>query len=141
MCNCWMGKTPKRPAQVGKLDEAGSLYAQSLAIREKILPHDHVDLASSFNNQARLLVSQGKLDEAEAPQQRAIDIWRKALGEEHPQVAKGLGHQAQLLQYKGEFLRSEQLHLRALAILEKDLGCAAAYHLPIPAPPTAAWLA
>ena len=54
MNNSWWNTFVAVPCQ-GKYDEAGPLYERSLAIREKALGPDHLDVATALNNRAGLL--------------------------------------------------------------------------------------
>jgi tetratricopeptide (TPR) repeat protein len=80
----------------GMLDEAGRLYARSLAIREERLGPDHADVASTLLKIAHLAAARGELDEADAGFARAIDVRRRALGGNSPLVAAALADRASL---------------------------------------------
>ncbi|CAN0188722.1 unnamed protein product, partial [Ectocarpus sp. 8 AP-2014] len=49
----------------GKYEEAEPLYVLSIAIREKVLGPDHLDVTFGLENWAEFLRGQGKYDEAE----------------------------------------------------------------------------
>lgn len=57
-----------------------------LAVRERALGLEHLEVAASTNNLAVLLKLAGSSDEAEALYLRSIRIKQAALGPNHPQV-------------------------------------------------------
>ena len=56
----------------GRYADAEPAIKQSLAIREKVLGRDHVDVARSLNNLADLYQRQDRFAEAEPIYQRAL---------------------------------------------------------------------
>ena len=106
----------------GKYDEAIPLAERALAIREKALGAEHLDVAAPLFNLASLYSSKGDYARAEPLYQRALAINEKALGAEHPDVALLLNNLAALYDNKGDYARAAPLHHRALAIREKALG-------------------
>jgi TPR repeat protein/CHAT domain-containing protein len=98
------------------------LYRQALAIREKTLGPDHLDVAVSLNNLAALYEDLGRYAEAEPFYQRALAIREKALGPDHPDVAVSLNNLAHLDTTQGRYAEAEPLVKRALVILEKAFG-------------------
>lgn len=106
----------------GRYDEALPMAEQVLAIREKMLGVEHLDVASSLNNLANLYADKGDYVKAEILYQRALAIREKVLGPEHPSVAGALDNLALIYADKGSYEKAEPLHQRALAILEKVLG-------------------
>ena len=55
---------------------------RALAIREKVLGPEHVNVAQSFNNLAGLYNDQGRYADAEPLYKRSLAIREKALGPE-----------------------------------------------------------
>ena len=68
------------------LGEASIAIKQVLAMRERELGPDHLEVAASLNNLAVLLKTTGANEEAETLLQRSICIKEAALGPKHPQV-------------------------------------------------------
>ena len=62
-------------------EQAESLYKRSLAIREKALAPDGLDVAASLNSLGELYLAQRKYEKAEPLLQRAFAIRSKALAE------------------------------------------------------------
>jgi tetratricopeptide (TPR) repeat protein len=69
---------------VGDLGGARRYYERALAIREKALGSDHIDIANSLNNLGGLLYRMGDLATARPYLERALRIFEKALGPDHP---------------------------------------------------------
>ena len=109
--------------RAGKFVEAVPLAQRALAIREKALGPDHLDVAQSLSSLAAIYVYQGRYADAEPLERRALAINEKALGPNHPNVATSLNNLAELYyDDHGHWADAEPLHKRALAIYEKALG-------------------
>jgi CHAT domain-containing protein/tetratricopeptide (TPR) repeat protein len=108
--------------RAGRYAEAVPLAQEALAIREKALGPDHLDVALSLNNLAGLYDNQGRYAEAEPLYKRSLAIREKALGPDHLDVATALGGLAELYRNQGRYDEAEPLYKRALAIREKALG-------------------
>ncbi len=108
--------------QRGRYAEAEPLHQRALAIRERALGPDHLDVAQSLNNLAVLFHGQGRTAEAEPLQQRALAIRERALGPDHLHVAQSLNNLAGLYHDQGRWAEAAPLYLRALAIRERALG-------------------
>jgi len=68
----------------GLYDESQIALEQCLAIRERLLPKDDTDIATTLNNLAELYRSQGKYEDAEPLYQRSLGIREPKLGKDHP---------------------------------------------------------
>jgi CHAT domain-containing protein/Flp pilus assembly protein TadD len=106
----------------GRHREAIPLQQRLLAITEMALGPDHLDVARSLNNLARLYGHQGRYADAEALYKRGLAIREKALGPNHPDVATVLDNLAELYGAQGRYADAELLYKRALAIREESLG-------------------
>jgi len=93
-----------------------------LAIYERNVGPENLNLATAINNLGQLLQATNRLSEAEPLLRRALAIDEKSLGLEHPNVARDLSNLAQLLQSTGRYAEAEPLLRRALAIDERSLG-------------------
>jgi len=105
----------------GRYDESQIALEQCLAIREKLLPKDDLDLAGILNNLADLYRSQGKYEEAGPLYQRSLGINETKLGKDHPSVANTLNNLAELYEVQGKYEEAEYLFKRCLWIYEKAL--------------------
>jgi CHAT domain-containing protein len=106
----------------GKYREAIAIAQRSLAIYEKALGADHLDVATSLNNLAALYKSQGNYQAAEPLYKRSLAIREKTLGAEHLDVATSLNNLAESYREQGNYQAAEPLYKRSLAIFEKALG-------------------
>jgi CHAT domain-containing protein len=104
------------------LGEAEPLYRRALAITERSVGSDHLDVAIRLNNLAELLRVTNRLGEAEPLMRRALAIDEKSLGPDHPTVATRLNNLALLLADTNRYGEAEPLYRRALAITERSLG-------------------
>ncbi|HMX26720.1 MAG TPA: tetratricopeptide repeat protein, partial [Blastocatellia bacterium] len=109
-------------AQSGKLEQAFSPAERALALREKALGAQHLEVGTALKNLADLRKNHGDYDKAESLYDRALVIREKALGAEHPNVAVTLAALADVYYFKSDLNRAESLYNRALAIVEKTLG-------------------
>lgn len=110
-----------KPYGEGKYQEAIAPAEQALTLREKALGPDHLDVASSMNNLARLYKEQGMYARAKPLYIRALAIDERMLGPSHPSVADTLGYLATLYQAQGAYDRAEPLLARAARIREQQL--------------------
>jgi tetratricopeptide (TPR) repeat protein len=102
--------------------EAEPLYRRALAIREKTMERNHLDIAMSLNNLAALCRDQERYDEAEALYRRAVAIREQVLGPDHPETAEVLNNLAVSYRNQGRSKEALPLFQRALAIREQALG-------------------
>ena len=105
-----------------RYEEALPIYIRALAIREKALGKDHLDVATNLNNLAGLHHKKGEYGQALPLYVRALAINEKAVGNDHPEVGESLNSLAVLFDALGEYERALPLQVRALAIREKALG-------------------
>ena len=98
--------------------ESEPLYQQARTIYEKVLGPDHLDLATTLNNLARLYVAQDRYAEAESLYQQAITIKEKAFGSDHPELAITLDNLGQLYYRQYRYAEAKLLYQRALVIYE-----------------------
>ena len=107
---------------LGHYAEARPLLEGALAIREKELGPEHLDVARSLNNLARLLFEIGDYAGARLLYERSIAIREKAVGPEHLDLVPSLNNLAVLLWKTGDYEGARPLQERVLAIREKALG-------------------
>jgi len=63
----------------GRYDEAERLYRRSLAVKEKLLGGEHLDVAMTLNNLAVLYKSRQKFEDAKRLYRRALAILESRL--------------------------------------------------------------
>src|SRR5262249_49184513 len=80
--------------RAGRYSDAIQIAQLLLAIREKALGRDHLDVARSLNDLALLYRNQGRYADADPLYQRSLGIREKALGRDHLDVARSLNNLA-----------------------------------------------
>jgi tetratricopeptide (TPR) repeat protein/CHAT domain-containing protein len=102
--------------------EAEPMLKRSLAITEKALGPNHLNVANALINLAELCEGQSRNIEAEQLYKRALAIREKALGPDHLDVAVTLNNLGVLLREQGRYAEAEPYLKRSLAIREKLMG-------------------
>jgi len=102
--------------------ETLQLAERAVAIKEKALGPDDLQLAVSLNNLGKLLEAIADFAAAGPMYERALRIREKALGPDHTDVAASLSSLGTLRRKTGDFAAARSLFERALAIREKALG-------------------
>ncbi|MCA9652421.1 MAG: serine/threonine protein kinase [Myxococcales bacterium] len=106
----------------GRLAESRIDLQRALALRERELPPDHPDIATTRINLGIALDGLGRFDEARAAYERALDEYLRTLGPDHPRVAGVLVTLGNLLVHHGEIDQAEAQVRRAIAIYEATVG-------------------
>ncbi|HVR61681.1 MAG TPA: tetratricopeptide repeat protein, partial [Polyangia bacterium] len=106
----------------GRLREALEANQQALALKEKVLPAEHPDIATSLGNIALILQNLKRNQEALQFIDRAISILEKTLGSQHPDLATQFSNRGELLNALGRPTDARASFERALAIWELELG-------------------
>jgi CHAT domain-containing protein/Tfp pilus assembly protein PilF len=108
--------------RTGKYDEAQPLSERALAIREKAVGPDNLDLADILDQLAIVLSVKADYANAEPLFQRALKIRETEHGANHPDVAFSLNNLALFYQFQGEYEKAASLFQRAIDAFEKALG-------------------
>ncbi|KAK9737427.1 hypothetical protein QE152_g10727 [Popillia japonica] len=109
---------------------------RAMRIMEKLLPRDHLLLASAKRVKALILeeialdmreasshqAQTDYLKESESLHQAALEISRRSFGERNVQTAKHYGNLGRLYQTMTQYKEAEQMHLKAISIKEELLG-------------------
>jgi len=111
----------------GNLEEAESLYRQTLALRLDVLGPDHLAVSETQNNLAALLTIRGKPREARELAEAALATRRNLLGDRHPLVATAWHNLGGALRDLGDLEAAEQAFRTAVSIHEETLGRSHAY--------------
>ncbi len=101
---------------------AEPLYQKALAIYQRIMGADHVNVAITLDNMGRLASAKKEYTRAETLYSRALSIYKKSLGENHLTVASTLTSLGVLYGNQEQYAKSEALLQQALSIREKQLG-------------------
>ena len=96
----------------GRYREAARLYPRALALAEKTLAPDALELAVPLNGLAVLYKNQARFAEARRLYRRALAIVEKTLGPDHPEVATLYHNLGGLEHARGRCARGEPLAQR-----------------------------
>jgi CHAT domain-containing protein len=108
--------------QMGEAGKGIPLANRALEIRQRLLGHEHSQVASSLNDLGGLYSSMRQDAQAESFYRQALEIRRKILGDDHPETALCLQSLAFIDENQGEIAKAEGLYLEALEIRRKTLG-------------------
>ena len=105
--------------KVTEIPEKRQMAERALAIREKSLGPEHLDVARSLYTLGRILWQAGEYKEAKNTWERALAIREKALGPTHAAVRILLANLAAVLTDMGDCAAALPLAERYVALLEK----------------------
>lgn len=98
---------------------AEKLYTRALAIKEKNLGTEHIDVAKTLDKLATIYRSKGDIKNADSFHERALKIFLNLGPEDHDLVADALNNTASIYMAKGEYIEAELTFRKALKLLEK----------------------
>lgn len=101
---------------LGRYEEATPHLWRAMGIYQRLYVRDHLNLAASLHNLARLLFAKGDYVSARRMFEEALDMRRRLLGPEHADVAVTLNDLAMLLHTLGDVEAAESFYGRALAM-------------------------
>ncbi|CAF4171125.1 unnamed protein product [Rotaria sordida] len=101
---------------LGQYNEAIEFYQKSLDIKEKTLPPNHPDLASSYNNIGLVYKNMGEYSKALTYYEKDLEIGLKALPPNHPDLAISYGNIGSVYRNMGEYSKALSSYERSLAI-------------------------
>ncbi len=107
--------------ELGEFYKALDYSKKMLAIREKVLPAEHPDLAQSYNNLAATYVALGEHRKSLEYNQKALAIWEKVRPSDHPDLATSYNNLAVTYGALGEHQKRLEYNQKSLAIREKVL--------------------
>jgi CHAT domain-containing protein/Tfp pilus assembly protein PilF len=111
----WRGGKAQEP-------ETREMAEQVIALKEKMLGPDHVDVAESLTNFGVISFFLGDFKSARDSWERGLAIRETALGADHPDVAQLLNNLANLALAIGDLGGARELNEQALRIREKAFG-------------------
>jgi tetratricopeptide (TPR) repeat protein len=109
-------------AAEGRAGEAESLYKESLAIAERVMPADSPVLAGSFNNVGQFYRAERRFAEAAQLYSKALPIYLKAYGENHALTATVVNNLGNAYLADRKFDLAEPMLKRGLASTTKLMG-------------------
>ena len=98
------------------------LVERAVALKERILPPDHPDLATSLNDEAEVLAQLDRAADALRLNARAYDIFVRALGAASEEAAFTLNNRGEYLIALGRPAEALETLRRALAVWEPQVG-------------------
>jgi tetratricopeptide (TPR) repeat protein len=107
---------------LGQHAEAERIYLELLALDQKHLGDEHLNVARDLNNLGANYRAMGKLEEAEPLFLRSIQICEKILGPDHPNVVKPLLNLAELYEIWEDPSKTASVYERILSIYEANMG-------------------
>ncbi|NVO13561.1 MAG: CHAT domain-containing protein [Rhodoplanes sp.] len=107
---------------VGRDAEAEPLFKRAIAIMEKAVGLDSVEIAPELNNLAALYQRQQRYADAEPLFRRVLALSEKQLPSTHPDRGRALNNLATNFERQDRHSESEPLFRRALALYEKVAG-------------------
>ncbi|MGI9628097.1 MAG: tetratricopeptide repeat protein [Longimicrobiales bacterium] len=107
---------------LGMYSESAGLLEDALRIRERELPADHPDIATSLYLLGLTAREQGRAEDAANHYTRALQIRERALGADHALVAQALSNLGVTLVQQGDYGEAETSLLRALDIQRRQLA-------------------
>lgn len=106
----------------GKLDEAKTMFQETLGKYLETLGTDHSDTVSCVNNLACVLLHLEKYDEAEVGFMQAVTGYKIIFGEEHPYTLTAMQNMALTMVNQDRHSEAEGVCRAALAVTEKHRG-------------------
>jgi eukaryotic-like serine/threonine-protein kinase len=106
----------------GKFDDSIPYTERALALRERVLGPDHLDVAVTLVNLSNALGSLDRLPAAQTLLRRAVTIFERALGPDHPSVAVAENNLGGVYYQAGDYAPALHSFERAVAIRERALG-------------------
>ena len=106
---------------LGAFDKAIGYYEQALAIRQSVLPTNHMDIAISLNNLGITWQYKGDYDKAIGYYEQALAIWQSVLPTNYPFIATSLNNLGGAWHHKGDYDKAVGYYEKALAIRQSVL--------------------
>jgi tetratricopeptide (TPR) repeat protein len=107
---------------LGRFDEAETLFAVCLDTRLRLLGGEHRDTLNATNNLGLVKMRLGRIDEAETYYRRALEGRRRTLGDEHSDTLISMNNLAALLRRTGELAEAERLLRAAVGVQRRVRG-------------------
>lgn len=106
--------------QLGLYDRAAEIADKALALRERVLGPNHLDVATSLETRAWVHFLQDQNAASLPLLERVLAIRERAFGPDAPQVALSLGNLASVQRELRQHSEAEANYLRAIAIFERS---------------------
>jgi tetratricopeptide (TPR) repeat protein len=106
---------------LGHYEEALGKHEAALEIEQRVLPADHPNIATSFNNIGFTLGELGRYEEALKKQEAALEILQRVLPPDHPNIATSFNNIGFTLDDLGRHKEALEKHKAALGIRQQVL--------------------
>ncbi len=107
---------------LGRLDEAGPLLKEAIALAEQLPGSDHSSPYLAMCNLASMYEAQGRLDNAEQLYREVVPALRSGLGDESPATLTAMNNLGTLLSRQGAVDEAQPLLRETLAARRRILG-------------------
>ncbi|CAF0813537.1 unnamed protein product [Adineta steineri] len=104
-----------------KHQEALAFYEKSIAIKNKTLPPNHPDLATSYHNIGNVHDNIGNYQKALLLHEKVLEIWQQSLPPNHPNLAKSYNNIGNVHINMGIYPEALLSHEKALEIRQQSL--------------------
>jgi tetratricopeptide (TPR) repeat protein len=108
--------------ELGRYDEARTIFEQTLVVSERIFAPDSQDVAYALNNVATAAAQAGDFARARTMLERSLVIFERSLGPSHPTVAAVVKNLGDVATYDGRYDDAAKLYTRALDLQRHALG-------------------
>ncbi|CAF3796830.1 unnamed protein product [Adineta steineri] len=105
----------------GEYQEALAYFEKSLAIRQKTLPSNHLDLGNSYDNIGNVYYSMGDYPKALSSHEKALAIKQQSLPSNHPGLGNSYNNIGVVYNSMGDYPKALSSHEKALAIKQQSL--------------------
>ncbi|CAF5024416.1 unnamed protein product, partial [Rotaria sp. Silwood1] len=105
----------------GQYEEAVVFYEQSLKIKRKTLPEDHLSLAPDYSNIGLVYKNMGDYSKALEYYEKDLEITKKALPSNHPDLATSYSNIGQVYKNMGDYSEALEFYEKSQKIREKAL--------------------
>ncbi|CAF4085708.1 unnamed protein product [Adineta steineri] len=105
----------------GEYSEALTYYEKTLAIYQKTLPSNHLNLAYSYNNIGLLYYNMGDYPEALSFQEKALEIRQQSLPSNHRNLGVSYNNIGNVYDSMDDYPKALLSHEKALAIKQQSL--------------------
>ncbi len=108
--------------QLGQIDEAATLYEETLKIQRRLLTPGHPEIATTLSNTAKMHRARGETELALASYEEALGLREKLFPADHPAILTIRNSLAHLYHDQGDTEKALELAEEVLAARAKKLG-------------------
>ena len=106
----------------GEYEEAIKFYEKSISIQQEILPSDHIDFATAYNNIAGLYDKRGEYLKALSYYEKALPIYQEHFSSNHRHLATLYNNIGLLYNKMGQYSKALSYHKNASEIYQKNVA-------------------